>query len=283
MDKDDLQSLAGLVHLAPARWAEAKRRAAVVRRYLSLDAPTMAETAAFAAELGLARTQFRTLARSFATSAASERVGGGRHHLRIDSRVDEEISNALERLGNGVSQDDLHAVVSASCTKRGISPPSISTVRRRRIEACRPGGRPLGPPPGRWLLDHVELDVLIERDGLLLHPTLVAILHGPEAAIRGFDVDVGISQPVQGAKALVAAGMSETAASAVELSRSPSNWSPPETHLLAMTLGGRIGRVPLLHGDGRYRAARSRPAVVSLDDLRSVVSAALTGVDDAAP
>lgn len=282
MDKDDLPSLAGLVKLAPERWAEAKHRAAVVRRYLTLDAPTMAETAAFAAELGLGRTQFRTLARSFATSAMSERVRGGRHHLRIDPRVDDEISHALERLGGDVSQDDLHAVVSASCARRGISSPSISTIRRR-LEDARKGGRPLGPPPGRWLLDQVELDVLIEREGLLLHPTLVAILDGPEAVIRGSDVDVGISYQVQGARALVAAGVSETTASAVELSRSPPNWVPADERLLARKLGGRIGRIPLLREDGRRRSERSEPAVVTLGDLRFVVSQVLARDDDGTP
>lgn len=271
-------ALPPLAHLPPERWAEARARAAVVRRYLELDAPTMAQTDAFAAELGLRRTQFRMLAGALAQGSAPA-PRRARHQASIDVAADEEIASAIAALGTGATAADVAARVAAACSARGIAAPSGLTVARR-LFAARSGHGPLGEPDGSTLLDAVDLGVLVDREGFHLHPTMVAAVDGGSGEIRAWDVDVGVSRDLQGCRTLTAASApvgNGAPGYVVGRARDPRSWTGAA--LLLRRLGPWLGRVRVLPQGGSARYVAKRFAVVDLEDVRAAVDQAMADPD----
>ncbi len=275
MNNDHFDPTAPLVDLLPNRWKRAKQRADVFRRYLEIESPSMAETAKFAAELGLARTRFRVLARTYSELRAARSDKRGENRQRIDPKVDDEIAKALERLGTDARQEDLHAVAAAACRRKGLPEPSYATVRRRLLDV-RAGIVRLGRASGRIVLDNVELGVLVEQEGAHLRPVLVAAVDERSGDVHGWDVDAGASRALQGARALAHAGIATGPDVAEATDGDGFRWVSAGHRPLISRLGRNVGRIPVIGPDGTIHAKTPTDVLVELQDVRSVVDAVLS-------
>lgn len=273
------EAIPPLSKATPSRWKEAKRRAGLIREYAALSEPTAADMADFADKVGVGLVRFRLLVRTFAQSDANPKQRRARHHNSVDPATEQEIAAALDRIGTDVLQEDLHAIVVAACTRRGVPPPSFATVRRRLVDAKAGIFRPT-EPSGSIVLDRVSLGVLVERDGVPLRPMLVAALDERSGDVRAWDVDAGASRDLQGARTLVAAGIAGTLQEAAEMARTPERWAGSGGRPLASRLGPRIGRVPVIGPEGSVPPVGPLTTVVELEDLRSVVDWALREDED---
>jgi len=132
----------------PMRWAEVRERVAVIVGYLTIDKPTEEDRMAHAARLGLGRTQFLKLVRTWRTHQTAVAIAGAkpkREKARkgwraLPAASERVMSETLERLGPDVKPSVATSAVTAALREKGLQSPDRATVWRRLMAIRRERG-----------------------------------------------------------------------------------------------------------------------------------------------
>lgn len=143
----------------PLRWAEVRRRADVIRKYLAIDSADDVDRKEHAALLGLSSNQFMALVRAWREhegraarlAGSGARRGAPRRRTRLAvPRESKTVASAIiDELGASAAFVEVNRRVAETCMAQGLTPPSRSTVwnmvmERRSTQAGSAGGVVMG-------------------------------------------------------------------------------------------------------------------------------------------
>jgi hypothetical protein len=141
-----------LSDIDPLKWAEARRRVGVIKRYLAIPRPTGADRDRHAAELGLQTGQFYNLVRAWREHRkASVLTYGARKASRpsrsrrggVDPQAREIARAVIADLGRDAPIRLIETATVERCATEGVKPPSRGTMRLLAKEAgVFPGDMP---------------------------------------------------------------------------------------------------------------------------------------------
>lgn len=115
-----------LADAPPQNWEEARRRLAVVRRYLSGGPRSAAAADACAEEIGIGRSLFYRLARIYAAGVVDTERPRGRQPSDV---ADDDTALAIARAGPSASPAQIYRTVVEMRCGQGRPPPSMRAVR----------------------------------------------------------------------------------------------------------------------------------------------------------
>lgn len=237
----------------PLRWAEVRRRAGVIRKYLAIGDADEAHRKEHAKLLGLSPNQFMALVRAWREheGSAARLAGSGakrgaprrRTRLAVPRESKTVAAAIIDEIGGSAPFVGINRRVAEECLAQGLTPPSRSTVwnmvmSRRSTQA--------GPLEG-VVIGTCRVRLPVQAGTVVAMPSLTL-------AVRGEDGTV------------LAASMSEP----------DDGWSDFLSRLVASEEDVRIDETlsPLLPGDGH----RSRP--IAPTAARSALSRVLgRGID----
>lgn len=136
----------------PTRLAEARRRIAVVEKYLAIDRPCGRQTIKAADSLGLSRWAFMRLAQSWrdhrdpAMLVKSKRGPSARDY-GIDERSKAITREEIRKVGMHADLSNVAPAVEAACAKLGIVPPTRPTIYNYILAERREGALRYDRPP----------------------------------------------------------------------------------------------------------------------------------------
>lgn len=272
MDNTDLYLI------EPLKWAEVRRRVAVVEEYLSLTNPTGADRERFGAMLGLGAQQFRNLARAWEThrNALSLMPGGKRANREIrgkvggvDAATREIARKTVQELSLEATLDQTYKTVCQRCEAAQVQPASRATVWLTMMEAK---GTSKANGPDTILIGRAFLRLPVSTDdGIVFPEVIIAVQRASReilamlpiapamtdhVAIIGDAINREIEKnpvPVE-----IDEKVHDALAKAMPMSVSVSpinSWGA--TRALANTLGRRVGLI-----DIAYKPVRARSSTV---------------------
>lgn len=167
-------------------------RAAVIREYLASGARGVAVVDAYAARLGMGRSSFYRLVKSFGKEAERLLEKKSRQGTyRLDERVQRKIEVVLERLGPNCRVSDAHTLIADACRKADLPVPSRVAVNRRVIARRQTRPELLAGPEIQ--IDQTGLDLPVMVSGSATKPSLVLAVHLPSRKVLGHRLDAGRS------------------------------------------------------------------------------------------
>lgn len=178
-----------------ARWGEARRRIAILRRYMSLENPSVADADDAAAEIGVKRRMLYMLVRVMRVQSEMRAAGPRPAKTRIAPEVDDLIREMVAAADPAASLNSIAEGIREEARRRGLPPPQNKTVRTRleqaraahRAAADRSSGTP------EFAIDHSALLISAtngDRTGAV-HATVVLDL----GARRVVGLHLGLDQP----------------------------------------------------------------------------------------
>lgn len=194
----------------PARRAEIRRRVEVVRAYLEISAPSLADDRRHAGALGLGVAQFMNLVRIWrehrqasALPGARIRRDRGRWTPVIGEDVEAIVRAVIDQLGADANPTAIQREVEARCGGAGLRPPSIDTTRAR-VLAARGDGVSETAAIHSAVLDHVALGIPVAgpqgRTGV---PVLSFVANQGSGYVIGHAVSLHPPSPQGAARALL--------------------------------------------------------------------------------
>jgi hypothetical protein len=153
---------------ANARWSEAIQRAGIIREYLRLDRPSVADADRAATALGVKRRNFYHLVQSFKERRHSDSP------KRTPDTVEHLIDEMIRTMGPSASPSAITRAVQAAAKAQGLQPPAQKTVKLRVSAAALSA-----LPPDRVIIDHAPLVATASINGERFIPyAIVAIAAG---------------------------------------------------------------------------------------------------------
>lgn len=278
----------------PLRYAEMRRRIAVIREFIATERKPKTVREAFAARLGVGEKQFMRLvstwcalgddARAAQLDGATSGKGGRRPRrggLKPETRA--VVADVINNLGSDASLAAMLEAVRHLAASRGVAPPARSSIWNMLMEA-RSQGAPSHQEPGVVTgVVFARIPVVIASDDNLtldaIHPAIALAVRSPDGAILAYDV-----------------GMGAINADARRLVLRPTFGEGPEDadadvgdddeHRLPALLGGRIAGIRILHRPSLASPAASlvrsrRDAPISPDDAHRLIAVAIAEHNEA--
>ena len=175
----------------PLKWAEVRRRAAAVRRYLELERPTAADREYYARQIGIGAQQFNTLVRAWAIHQDANALSPGVKRTGRKSKSKDggvhpqarEVAAALvAQKGETSTLNEMVAAVAERCAKLGIPAPARSTVWMLMKEAQESSAAPGG---NRILVGRAFLKLPVDGGDGLNFPEVMLAVQLPQRRILG--------------------------------------------------------------------------------------------------
>ncbi|GMN14870.1 hypothetical protein MTsPCn7_26500 [Altererythrobacter sp. MTPC7] len=181
----------------PRRWAEVRRRAAVVRDYLQKNQRDAASAKLAAGRLDLSVSQFAVLTRAFEihrnhaslAGAGAQEVKTRQRPDGIDPRAEEHLASAVERHGCSASLKTIADQVVHDCEQEGVPFPSKMTINDKLMgfRSSGKGHRYSGPPT--IIVSRLWLDFpVVGSEGFLTFTEALLAVHLPERSIACHEV-----------------------------------------------------------------------------------------------
>src|SRR5215213_2570299 len=143
-----------LSEIDPLKWAEVRRRASAVKRYLAIPKPTAADKEHYGALLGLGAQQFSNLVKAWLahSQAIALSPGEGKAHRASRSKAGgvppvarRAARETINEMGSATPLSKLMDAIQRRCADLSVSPPSRGTVWLLVVEAR---GQPAGLEQG---------------------------------------------------------------------------------------------------------------------------------------
>lgn len=283
-----------LAELPPTKWTEAKRRVAVVRRYLAVPDPSITDQARFADEIGVGFAMFHRIVRTVREwDALPDAARPHAHRRSVDPDSAELARTAVGLAGPEATQEAAYAKAVDLGRTRGVPPPGRQAVQTayRRARAGDALAIRLGID-AEFVVDASPLGAATPReDGRAAGAVLSAIVDVAEGRLVRWMVTAGRADapalrdlvrqsPLRGHASVGIASIlpaNELTDLRKELGLRPSR-ALRGGSVLSAALGERLGRIPLLPRTDPERPARGLP-LVDPEDLRDAVGAALAAAD----
>jgi hypothetical protein len=165
----------------PTRWAETRRRVAILREWCAKPRHSKAEAIAAAARMGVSIGQFNRLVATWKAhedvvriSGANRRRGAAQAHSSLPQATRAAINGAITTLGPDASFTSILAEATRLCRTAATPTASYGMVHYLIMRARRDRGSPSEGRSGRLLVGHVEALLPISDDkGGSLTPTLL--------------------------------------------------------------------------------------------------------------
>ncbi len=174
----------------PMRWAEVRRRVAVVKEFLAIPWPTDADRTKHAARLSLSVNQFYALVRAWqeygrasaiAGSAATKgrkRATGPRH---LDADVKKLATDVIAELGPDVTSAGAVAAVRKAAEEKGMKGPSKSTIWNMLMDARR--DRTPSIANAGLIVGRCFLRLPVSTDGIIGFPPIMLAVRDGDGAV----------------------------------------------------------------------------------------------------
>lgn len=292
-ESDDDVDMAGV---DPLRLRETRRRIAVVKSYIILEAPTDNDRTRHAAELRLSVNQFlalvrlwREYGRASAISCAGAAKGTPRPNgpRNLPAQSKEIAAQILATLKPATSLVDAVRVITEQCAERAVRAPSRNTVWNMMMEQRRTSGH-----PGRegLVVSRCHVKLPVEINGQLAFPELTLALD----TLTGAVLVAAMEHDNETAPAIAAAirRMRPDIVPIIDADVAPAIEAHTNSRLLrvkpssartetAKVLGRGFGTLNLLYQRGRSvkpaDMLRSRKdAALTMDEARRIVAEQLT-------
>lgn len=264
----------------PLRYAEMRRRVAVIREFIAIERPQKAVREVFAARLGVGEKQFMRLvaiwrslgnkARAAHLDGATSGKGGERRRqggLGTDVRA--VVADVIADLGSDATLTATLAAVRRVASQRNLTPPSRSSVWNLLMEA-RSQGAPSRQEPGIVSgTVFAKLPVVIGAGAGTQYPAIVLAVRSPDGTILSFQVKIGSVEIGALQQVLKRASEGNDIVSDDDNGR----WLPS-------LLGRRIAGIGIIHRPSLASPATAlvrskRDAPISPDDARRLIAAAV--------
>lgn len=142
---NDMKNL-DLSEIDPLKWAEVRRRANVIERFLEINNPKAADRGRFGAMLDLGSLQFSNLVRAWELHADARSLSPGVRGRKaskisrsksggVDPRAREIARGVIAELAGTTTLNAVVAAVTARCTAADVDPPSRMTIWYLGMEA----------------------------------------------------------------------------------------------------------------------------------------------------
>lgn len=279
----------------PMRWAEVRRRVAVVKDFLAISAPTEADRTSHAARLDLSVNQFYALVRAWqeygrasaiAGSAATKgrkRATGPRH---LDIEVKKLAIDVIAALGPDVTNAEAVAAVRRAADEKGMKAPSKSTIWNMLMETRR--DRASSTANAGLIVGRCFLRLPVSTDGTIGFPPIMLAVRDGDGAVVAASLSTADDVTDRIAPVVVeAAGGSEilvegASASAFEITYAETRRATPYRIRTALSraLGRGIGNVQLVYQPARAVAPsavlrNSKDRALTSDDAEKAIRAAI--------
>jgi hypothetical protein len=267
-----------LSEIDPLKWAEVRRRADAVKRFLAIPTPSAADREHYAGLLGLGAQQFSNLVKAWVAHSRATALspGEGKAHRASRSKAGgvppiarSAAREIISKMGPETPLSTLMDAIRRRCADLGVPPPSRGTVWLLVVEARgQPDGReePTSIVVGRAFMrlpvrvgtkvDFPEVLIAAEAPtGRVIEAAMARNFNDPKiggiaAAIshrKGNTLPVYVDEEVEAALRLQIGNVAPT--EAVTRTRA--------ARMLAEVLGRNLGRIELA-----YRPLKVRPATV---------------------
>lgn len=182
----------------PTRLVEARRRIAVIERYLDLTRPTGSDTVAAAESLGMTRWQFTRLVSAWRnhrdpTMMVRSRTGQSSRDYGVDGQAKRIASEEIRRVGMRAEISNVAPAVEAACGKLGIKPPSRPTIYNQILVERREGSLSFDGP-ACIVIGRMWFQLPMAEDDGAIPSALVAVAL-PERVILAYDVTTARHTP----------------------------------------------------------------------------------------
>ncbi len=180
-----------LADVDPLKWAEVRRRVAVIRDYLMIPHPTGADRDRHASQLGLGTAQFYNLVRAWrAHRKPSALIPGIRDVARpsksrrggVDPRAREIARNVIYEFGRTATVTALATEITRRCALEQVTPPSRGTIYALARER---GHSPDASPAEGILVARAFMRLPTMIDGNVTFPTSLLAVEIPNGRILG--------------------------------------------------------------------------------------------------
>ncbi|WP_133366506.1 hypothetical protein [Qipengyuania sediminis] len=291
----------------PTRLVEARRRIAVIERYLDLTRPTGSDTVAAAESLGMTRWQFTRLVSAWRnhrdpTMMVRSRTGQSSRDYGVNGQAKRIAGEEIRRVGMRAEISNVAPAVEAACGKLGIRAPSRPTIYNHILCERREGRLRFDGSPC-IVIGRIWFQLPMEEDGATLPHALVAVAL-PERAILAYHIATSRLAPASVSTVLdrllnratrlgpgreLILDREDRAAGAAVLSRhkmdcvTPSRQSPQR--LLAQALGDAVGALrPVYRPGGALAKPRyvmgSHDRALTEQMARAAIVDAIAGSND---
>jgi hypothetical protein len=172
----------------PAHWPEARRRIAVIRRFLALKKPTARDLAHDAADLSMSADQFRRLVKAWSRYGDAGRLPGirparplKRHtHNLISPSTSSIISAVIRQMPEDAASTDIFDAVVLRCVAEAAATPSLGTVCAAMMdERARRNARGEHTTPAKLVVGACWVAVPFEVNGRIVMPRLSLAVLAP--------------------------------------------------------------------------------------------------------
>jgi hypothetical protein len=178
---DDLSATVDLSQVDPTRWAETRRRVAILREWCAKPRHSKAETKAAAARMGLSTGQFNRLVASWKAhgdaariSGANRRRGAAQSQSSLPTATRAAIDGAIAALGPDAGFTSIREEAARRCREAATPTASDGMVHYLIMRARRDRSSPKAVASGRLLVGHVEVLLPIsDEEGASSTPTLL--------------------------------------------------------------------------------------------------------------
>lgn len=161
---------------ATARWSDAIQRAGIIRTYLSIEKPTVADADAAATSLGVKRRNFYHLVEAF------KRNAHGSPPKKLPSDVEHVIDETLSKLDTNTTMADILRIVRQLAKDNGHRVPANATIKRRVAERAMSAAS-----PNLLIVDHAQLIAVVDEGYGRIAPHVVVAV-APGAGVVGLTV-----------------------------------------------------------------------------------------------
>lgn len=114
----------------PPSWITAIARAKIVRAYLRIENPTVADAEIAALELGMSKRNFYYLAKALRQPDAGS-IGKTARPSRVSAEVEAIISDAIQRAGPDAPIQRIGRIAREEATRKSVQPPANKTIAAR--------------------------------------------------------------------------------------------------------------------------------------------------------
>ncbi len=294
----------------PLRVPEARRRIAVLERYLALPDPTTADAVSFGEEIGLSRWQLQRLAAVWRDHRDPNLIIVGRRKTKpkrdygIAKRAIEIANGVIAQAAADASVSSIASIIEARCVDENVAPPSRPTVYTY-VRKARTAAPASGPP--RIVIGRMWFQIPISDQPAETMPTLLAAIMLPEGVVIAHQLSIDAMEPpsisdmVDEVAAMRTTGakkravvMNETdrRAAAAALARtdiaSVTGHGQAAQSELARSLGSRLGPLDVILHRAKARPAKRKAATrfdepLAPADVVAVIEGAIASNNAAAP
>jgi hypothetical protein len=182
------------------RWIEAVRRARVVRTYLKIERPTVADAEGAASDIGISKRSFYYLARAFGASQ-SERIIKD-HSSRIAPEAEAIIASAIGELGADSPVDRVGRLARERAKNAGVTMPANKTIATR-LRTLTEQALTDKSIVESVVVDHAALEIPIIQDDRRYIPYVSVVLDVNQRRILGFNLHTSKPSAASAANALL--------------------------------------------------------------------------------